>query len=167
MAWRRPGGKPLSEPMMVSLLTHKCVIRPQWANTYICTNELRIFQCTNKLATRYTHWNHQSHTSMAQCKTAVSPVCEQWRYYSLALSHCHIRFPSWILIPPSDFKSSAADHCRHYRNTSTLYWFTYNLHIGDIREEDSDPTTGCAQVIHTPLFESNEHLVCNIGRCHL
>ena len=32
MAWRRPGGKPLSEPMMVSLLTHICVTRPQWFN---------------------------------------------------------------------------------------------------------------------------------------
>ena len=33
MAWRRPGDKPLSEPMMVSLLTHICVTRPQWVNT--------------------------------------------------------------------------------------------------------------------------------------
>ena len=34
MAWRRPGDKPLSEPMMVSLLTHIqndiCVTQPQW-----------------------------------------------------------------------------------------------------------------------------------------
>ena len=30
MAWRRSGIKPLSEPMMVSLLTHICVTRPQW-----------------------------------------------------------------------------------------------------------------------------------------
>ena len=30
MAWRRPGNKPLSEPMMVILLTHICVTRPQW-----------------------------------------------------------------------------------------------------------------------------------------
>ena len=30
MAWRRPGDKPLSEPMMVSSLTHICVTRPQW-----------------------------------------------------------------------------------------------------------------------------------------
>ena len=29
MAWRRPGDKPLSEPMMVSLLTHICVTRSQ------------------------------------------------------------------------------------------------------------------------------------------
>ena len=33
MAWRRPGDKPLSEPMMVSLLTHICVTRPQWFKT--------------------------------------------------------------------------------------------------------------------------------------
>ena len=32
MAWRRTGDKPLSEPMMVSLLTHICVTRPQWVN---------------------------------------------------------------------------------------------------------------------------------------
>ena len=30
MAWRRPGIKPLSEPMMVRLLTHICVTWPQW-----------------------------------------------------------------------------------------------------------------------------------------
>ena len=30
MAWRRPGDMPLSEPMVVSLLTHICVTRPQW-----------------------------------------------------------------------------------------------------------------------------------------
>ena len=29
MAWRRPGDEPLSEPMMVSLLAHICVTRPQ------------------------------------------------------------------------------------------------------------------------------------------
>ena len=32
MAWRRPGDKPLSEPVMVRLLTHTCVTRPQWVN---------------------------------------------------------------------------------------------------------------------------------------
>ena len=31
MAWRRLGDKPLSEPMKVSLLSHKCVTRPQGA----------------------------------------------------------------------------------------------------------------------------------------
>ena len=35
MAWRRPGDKPLSKPMMVSLLTHICVTRPQWVKECI------------------------------------------------------------------------------------------------------------------------------------
>ena len=33
MAWRRPGDKPLSEPMMAWLPTHICVNRPQWVKT--------------------------------------------------------------------------------------------------------------------------------------
>ena len=33
MAWRRSGDKPLSEPIMVSLLTHVCVTRPQCINS--------------------------------------------------------------------------------------------------------------------------------------
>ena len=37
MAWRRPGNKPLSEPVMVSLLTHICVSRLQWVNKHIET----------------------------------------------------------------------------------------------------------------------------------
>ena len=34
MAWRRPGDKPLSGPMMVNLLTHICVTLLQWLNTF-------------------------------------------------------------------------------------------------------------------------------------
>ena len=55
MAWRRPGDKPLSEPMVVSLTTHICVTRPQWvkiANGYInisSTNRLRWTRDTSPL----------------------------------------------------------------------------------------------------------------------
>ena len=35
MAWRRPGDKPLSEPMMVNLLTHICVTRPQRVKSHL------------------------------------------------------------------------------------------------------------------------------------
>ena len=34
MAWRWPGDKPSSEPMMVRLLTHICVAPPQWVKHY-------------------------------------------------------------------------------------------------------------------------------------
>ena len=40
MAWGRPGDKPLSESMMVSLPTHICVTRPQWVN-WILGNKLQ------------------------------------------------------------------------------------------------------------------------------
>ena len=32
MAWRHPGDKPLSEPMIMSLMTHICITRPWWVN---------------------------------------------------------------------------------------------------------------------------------------
>ena len=41
MAWRRPGDKPLSEPMMINLLPHKCVTRPQWVNQGGLVNEVQ------------------------------------------------------------------------------------------------------------------------------
>ena len=48
MAWRRPGDKPLSEPMMVSLPTHICVTRPQWVNA------------SNGLSVHHDYWYTQS-----------------------------------------------------------------------------------------------------------
>ena len=68
MAWRRPGDKPLSEPMMVNLPTHICVTRPQWVKlvlgygsyvyihtqtyTYVCY-DVRKWFCTHA----NTHWS--------------------------------------------------------------------------------------------------------------
>ena len=44
MAWRRPGDKPLSEPMMVSLPTHICVTRPQWVKDVLVVISAFLFQ---------------------------------------------------------------------------------------------------------------------------
>ena len=41
MTWRRPGNKPLSEPMMVCLLMHICVIQPQWVNNMATDGSVR------------------------------------------------------------------------------------------------------------------------------
>ena len=66
MAWRRPGAKPLSEPMMVSLLTHICVTRPQWVNSFkpkqngwcfVDGNFKRIFLIENVRILFKFHWN--------------------------------------------------------------------------------------------------------------
>ena len=45
MAWLRPGDKPLSETMMVTLLTHICVTRPQWFNNYTLVPTIIIRYC--------------------------------------------------------------------------------------------------------------------------
>ena len=46
MAWHRPEDKPLSEPMMVSLLMQMCVTWPQWVNTLRPRQIAAIFQTT-------------------------------------------------------------------------------------------------------------------------
>ena len=63
MAWRRPGDKPLSEPMMVNLLTHTVayyVTRPKWVD--LCQYEM-ISTCrelTN--VSTYTYVAHEFYT---------------------------------------------------------------------------------------------------------
>ena len=47
MAWRRSGDKPLSEPMVVSLLTHLCVTRPQWVDTFKCRSCIYSYSLPN------------------------------------------------------------------------------------------------------------------------
>ena len=54
MAWHQPGDKPLSEPIMVSLLMHICITRPRWMNTLELNKLVRdftdkIFACNKKL----------------------------------------------------------------------------------------------------------------------
>ena len=58
MAWRPPSDKPLSEPMMVKLLTHICVTRPQWVNRLLLPliHYWFIHQNAFVIKTRLCHW---------------------------------------------------------------------------------------------------------------
>ena len=47
MAWCQPGDKPLSETMMVSLMTHICVTRPEWVNQFVSDNSIQAFLSNN------------------------------------------------------------------------------------------------------------------------
>ena len=65
MAWRRPGDKPLSEPMMVRLLTHICVTRPQWVNyfnSYIRFCRKTRYKCKISLALRQIKYRTHMYT---------------------------------------------------------------------------------------------------------
>ena len=45
MAWRRPGDKPISEPMLVFVLTHICVTGPQWVNHFHIIERIYWYGC--------------------------------------------------------------------------------------------------------------------------
>ena len=47
MAWRRPGDKPLPEPMMGNLLTHISFTRPQWVND-TCISRVKIYHAIKR-----------------------------------------------------------------------------------------------------------------------
>ena len=70
MAWRRTGDKPLSEPMVVSLLTHICVTRPQWVNIHYVGS-------LNKL------WNKSSSLRWVETLWRSCDVTIMMRQYSL------------------------------------------------------------------------------------
>ena len=68
MAWRRPGDKPLSEPMMVSLLTHICVTRPQWVTGK---------SWLSRVVLRLCDWAEAQHAATLYQKRDDDPV--RWR----------------------------------------------------------------------------------------
>ena len=72
MAWRRPGDKPLSEPMMVRLPPHIWVTRPQWVNKLV----LMALQCWYYLK----HNPRWSKTGLAGCANSTSGSCRSYRW---------------------------------------------------------------------------------------
>ena len=64
IAWRRPANKPLSEPMIVRLLTHTCVTRPQWVKrwnsheyyVYVRTTWVELFPDTKCITSVPSKW---------------------------------------------------------------------------------------------------------------
>ena len=117
MAWRRPGDKPLSETMMVSLLTHICVTRPQWVNS---------------LWPSGTIWCHKSGSTLAQvmacCLTAPSHYLNQcWLIISEVQWHsskkhfrrdtstvCHQnKLEIYLLVPKVSLNSPRANELTH------------------------------------------------------
>ena len=71
MAWRRPGYKPLSEPMIVRLPTHICVARPQWVKiASTCKTELHSHHGHNSIKRWRLNKYKKSHNGV---KTTLHP----------------------------------------------------------------------------------------------
>ena len=144
MAWRRPGDKPLSEPMVGSLLTHICITRPQWVNCLLaCVLHWKIMPLIlnyfyNFFSKMLTINDSQllKMKSMPQCKTAISPLLTHWIYCSLALNPLHWRHnePDGVSNhQPPDCLLNCLFRCRSKK--------TSKLRVTDLCAENS-PGTG-------------------------
>ena len=58
VAWRWPGNRLLSEPIMVTLPTHICVTRPQWVKSTLYSFESITYECFNKDYVIYWTYTH-------------------------------------------------------------------------------------------------------------
>ena len=89
MAWRRPGDKPLSEPTMVSLLTHICVTRPQWVNVIEIWND---FTIDNIVFLHYMsisfHWELCLHGAYSGNKVGIINSQQEQSSHRIAQLHC-------------------------------------------------------------------------------
>ena len=94
MAWRRPGHKPLSETMLVSLPTHICVTRPQWVNTLWLRQMAAILQMTLSNSFSWLkivfwfrfHWNlFPVIQQMIGLNQEITHYLNQW--WSISLTH--------------------------------------------------------------------------------
>ena len=83
MAWRRPGDKPLSEPMMVNSQTHICVTLPQWVKTQPGPSSFS---------------QKTSHSSLGQIISWFSQfwLCDMF-YFCCCIDICNIRLNVCIL----------------------------------------------------------------------
>ena len=83
MARRRPGDKPLSEPMMVNLLIHICVTRPQWVKKlsrfYICIHSCVYLYSFTFRFTKATH-NFPPWASYFRDPSGMGSANERRRY---------------------------------------------------------------------------------------
>ena len=81
MPWRRPGDKPLSEPMMVSLTRHICVTRPQWVKCWYVAGNANAVLFVSKINSVDDGWNDnapQQWPPPASC-VSNSSVLLGWR----------------------------------------------------------------------------------------
>ena len=78
MAWRRPGDKPLSGPMMVRLPMHICVTPPQWVNPISSEMLWKPFW-QHDFQTHFLQWQSQFHLQIThECRIDVLLKSQYW-----------------------------------------------------------------------------------------
>ena len=88
MAWRRAGDKPLSEPMMITLLQHICITLPPWVN------EMKWNQ--NILWWNWFEWNLIWKCCLQNVAILFRPQCVILALFFIT----HQFHPTWLFSPP-------------------------------------------------------------------
>ena len=86
MAWHRPGDKPLSEQMMVCLLTHICVTRPQLVKTRLKRSIPSIFQASLSFRIPSLCVRIKSSWSIDAMWRYICGLILAWRHQAITLS---------------------------------------------------------------------------------
>ena len=143
MAWRRPGDKPLSEAMLVSLLTHICVTRPEWVNTgnffiYKCLNIViinslgiaRCFACNLDLKIIHTLqwmiWHNPTSQFLRIHPSAVRSLIVRFRKVPKAQRRClnFASIHSEILADVSAAGQISKQHHEDFQHSVSLLWLS-------------------------------------------
>ena len=116
MAWHRPGDKPLSEPMMVSLRMHICVTWPQWLKLLGVFSEILIFllACSRACASKVfslradcgrvivypglKQWERPRHNIFGVCTRLAGGVCMSTSANSSASKHLTVTKIVWKIV---------------------------------------------------------------------
>ena len=103
MAWRQPGNKPLSEPMMVSLLMHICVTRPQWVNKILQKSRGSFIHSLTQCSW---NWFDDWQTLSDNCLTLYTflcKICETQCQFMIIFDFCQMLY-------------TFSKHCKHQIN---------------------------------------------------
>ena len=136
MDWRRPGDKPLSESLMVSLLTDICVTRPQWVKVTMVIWILEVRRslrehmdlCLRCKACQVpTAWNVK-HVSCSNLKITVIGV--SWLPYPDSKVHGAIMGPTW------GWQDPGGPHVGPMNLAIWVIWSTWNYEVSHVHLDE-------------------------------
>ena len=159
MVWCWPGDKPLSEPMMVRLLIHICVARPQWVNSYIflffllCDlSDLILWavELNTSLCVNFTHphWlfftSHHVAILFALCSHMVTHIFQSLHVCAFCVNNPFPKFVTrgilWVIgwdnqycnqhLPPEQYSLD----CKYIEDSHKSPWMTGIAPVPFVRE---------------------------------
>ena len=87
MAWGRVGDKPLSAPMMVSLLMHICITRPQWVKASVIIGKLYCLLISMFMRTKKKPWKLAVTCGFSSQKANDGRSISMTRHHNVTPSH--------------------------------------------------------------------------------